>query len=120
MSSALFYLPRGSAKSPDFYVSERSLPVPKMQVQACNVFREIMGDDTSTLAVAVTEIIPHDCKFVECEEKFSLGEIEKHEKVCEYRIVSCPSNRCDEKAPLSKLLEHLGETCSNEVTTVIG
>merc|ERR1712142_166463 len=34
-----------------------------------------------TLADAVTEIIQHDCKFVECEEKFSLGVIEKHEKV---------------------------------------
>ena len=62
----------------------------------CPTCREKMGDNTSILAVAVTEIIYHDCKFVECEDKFPLEQIEKHEKLCTHRIVSCPYLHCDE------------------------
>ena len=66
-----------------------------------------MGDYKSLVAVAVIDSVLHDCKYVECEEKFPLDELEEHEKACMHRIVSCPHHRCAQMVPLSKLLTHL-------------
>jgi len=71
----------------------------------CPTCREVMGSNKSILAVSVIGIVPHDCKFDECKEQFPLKSIEEHESVCRHRVVACP--RCDEKVPLSNLLEHL-------------
>jgi len=69
-----------------------------------------MGTNKSILALSVIEIVPHECKFDECQEQFPLKDIDEHEKVCRHRIVACPNfNLCDEKVPLSKLIEHLCE-----------
>jgi len=109
-------------KAPIFTCPNGHFLCQKCKCETCPTCRENMGDNKSILAVAVTEVIQHDCKFLECEEKFPLGQIEKHEKVCQHRIVSCPSFGCHEKAPLSKLLRHIRKNCSirKKVTTVIG
>ena len=66
-----------------------------------------MGRARSLLAVTIIESIDHKCKFDDCQENFTLVELEKHEGVCWHRSVSCPHVACKEKAPLAKLSEHL-------------
>jgi len=82
----------------------------------CPVCRNAMGEHTSLLAVAVIEIVLHNCKFEDegCEEVFKLENLPEHEKICKHRIVSCPYEKCDQKIALSKLFDHLGNagTCS--------
>ena len=75
--------------------------------ESCPTCREVMGNNKSLVAVAIIERILHDCKFVECEEEFSLNEIDKHEKICKHRLVACPFSLCVQMVPLSKLLAHL-------------
>ena len=79
----------------------------KCKRESCPMCRELMGDYKSLVAVAVIDSVLHDCKYVECEEKFPLDELEEHEKACMHRIVSCPHHRCAQMVPLSKLLTHL-------------
>jgi len=105
-------------KGPVFACPNGHLVCQKCKRASCATCREVMGDHKSLLAIAVIEKILHDCKFVGCEEKFPLNNIEEHEKVCKHRVVACPDLSCVQRMPLSKLLAHLGTSldCSYDRT----
>ena len=77
----------------------RSGPVPvcpnghfvckKCKAGSCPTCRVAMGEGKSLLAVTILESIEHSCKFEDCDEKFPLAHIEKHEEVCLCRLVNC-------------------------------
>ena len=46
-----------------------------------------MGDNKLLVAVTIIERNLHDCRFVECEEKFPHNEIDTHERVCKHRVL---------------------------------
>ena len=79
----------------------------KCKTEACPTCRDSMGNRKSLLAVTVLENIEHKCKFVDCEDIFSVDKLEDHEKNCKHRSVECPG-KCNENIALSKLVEHLG------------
>jgi len=93
----------------------------KCKRDSCPTCREVMGDRKSLVAIAVIERIPHDCKYVDCEENLALNNIAKHEKVCLHRVVDCPNYpKCDQRVPLSKLLTHLRRSdCVNMRTPLV-
>jgi len=109
-------------KGPVFTCPNGHLVCHRCKQDACPTCKEAVGDNKSLLAVAVIESILHDCKFDECEEEFSLQNIEDHEKVCKHRFVACPYGQCDQRVPLLKLLGHLeGKPCSsNSVPKEVG
>eukprot|EP00092_Neocalanus_flemingeri_P016316 GFUD01017661.1.p1 GENE.GFUD01017661.1~~GFUD01017661.1.p1 ORF type:complete len:368 (-),score=75.11 GFUD01017661.1:52-1155(-) len=104
----------------------RSGPVPvcpnghlvckKCKKDSCPTCRCVMGSGKSLLATTILENVEHDCKFEDCNKQFALKDIEEHEKVCPYRIVSCPNFDCTERVPLAKLVQHLikSSTCCGE------
>jgi len=79
----------------------------KCKAESCPSCRTNMGPGQSLLATIVIENIEHRCKFVDCVEKFTLGDVDKHEETCHYRTVCCPKENCREKMSLSKLIDHL-------------
>jgi len=85
----------------------------KCKGTSCPTCRCPMGTGKSLLAVTVIENIDHKCKFSDCEEVFSVDKVDDHEKICEHRTVLCPHESCSDAIPLSKILDHLGQsTCS--------
>ena len=110
-------------KGPVYACPNGHLVCQRCKQESCPTCMEDVGDNKSLVAVAVIENILHDCKFVECEEKFPLGNIEKHEKVCKHRVVACPDIlNCVVKVPLSNLLTHLERSpgcCSSRTPLVI-
>jgi len=104
-------------KGPIFTCSNGHFQCDKCRRGVCPTCRQVMGDNKSLLAIAVIEMVLHDCKFAECEQKYPLLKIEEHEKKCKHRIVSCPFySGCTEKISLPKLLNHLKTTCSFNTT----
>jgi len=93
----------------------------KCKTESCPTCRVPMWNGKSLLALTVIENIDHRCKFVECEDFFPSDKLKDHEKICKHRIVSCPSDLCNETIALSKLLDHLNrESCSfDSVPTII-
>jgi len=108
-------------KGPVFTCPNGHLVCQKCKRETCPTCREVVGKNKSLIAIEVIEKILHDCKFVECEQKFCLKTIERHEKSCRHRIVACPYAYCDQMVPLSKLLDHLQiKPCSfNNVPIVV-
>jgi len=94
-------------KGPVFACPNGHLVCQKCKRASCATCREVMGDHKSLLAVAVIEKILHECKFVECKQKWPLDYIDEHEKLCKHRVVACPDIDCVQRVPLSKLLAHL-------------
>lgn len=95
-------------KGPVFTCSNGHLVCQKCKRETCPTCREAMGNNKCLVAITIIEKILHDCKFEECEEKFCLDNIEKHEKSCKHRVVACPEYlNCAVKMPLSNLLAHL-------------
>ena len=94
-------------KGPVFTCPNGHLVCQKCKRASCPTCREAMGGNNSLVAVAIIEKILHDCKFIDCAQKFSLNNIEEHEKVCMHRAVACPNSQCAQRMPLSKLLDHL-------------
>eukprot|EP00092_Neocalanus_flemingeri_P027803 GFUD01030182.1.p1 GENE.GFUD01030182.1~~GFUD01030182.1.p1 ORF type:complete len:285 (+),score=53.40 GFUD01030182.1:97-951(+) len=105
----------------------RSGPVPvcpnghfvckKCKTDACPTCRTAMGSGKSLLAATILEKVEHRCNSEDCEEQFALKDIYEHEKVCPYRIVSCPDFDCTERVSLAKLVDHLrksNECCGEE------
>jgi len=101
-------------KGPIYTCPNGHLVCKKCKQEDCPICREAMGRNKSLVAVEIIEKILHKCKFVNCKEKFPLGEeLAGHEKTCKHRIVNCPYIRCDEKFALSCALEHIGKkSCS--------
>jgi len=108
-------------KGPVFTCPNGHLVCQKCKRETCPTCREVVGENKSLIAIEVIEKILHDCKFVECEQKFCLQEIERHEKICKHRVVACPYyTRCDQMVPLSKLLNHLqNKPCSNNIVPIV-
>ena len=95
----------------------RSGPVPvcsnghfvckKCKTGFCPTCRVAMENGKSLLASIVIENIKHVCKFVNCEDTFTVDKLDTHEKMCQHRTVLCPYNDCEGEMGLSKLLDHL-------------
>ena len=110
-------------KGPVYACPNGHLVCQKCKRVTCPTCRETMGENKSLLAVRIIEKILHNCRFIECEEEYTLQLIEQHEKMCEHRKVACPNFAlCDQMVPLSKLLDHLEiNTCRYDgLPTVVG
>jgi len=79
----------------------------------CPTCRVRMGVATSVLAVTVIENIPHPCQFqiYGCQETCSLGTLLSHQAACRFRTVKCPNVKCDQRVPLSELVNHTISKC---------
>lgn len=79
----------------------------------CPTCRVRMGKGTSTIAVAIIENIPHPCQFQAsgCEVTCMLTELKFHIKLCPFRTVTCPNDKCNECVPLPELAEHTLAKC---------
>ena len=68
-----------------------------------------LGNGTSLLASRLLEKVKHECKEEGCEEMFSFHDLEKHERVCLFRKVLCPSSNfyCSLEMPFNKVEEHV-------------
>jgi len=77
------------------------------KADSCPTCRTAMGDGKSLLATTILEKSEHNCKFANCDQKFLLADIEKHEEVCLFRTVNCLHQKCNEKVSLSNLPDHL-------------
>jgi len=110
-------------KGPVYACPNGHLVCQKCKTDSCPTCRVAVGENRSLLAITVIEKILHNCRFIECEDESTLEDIEQHEKTCEHRVVACPNyGQCDQRVPLSKLLDHLqNKPCSNNsVPIVIG
>jgi len=94
-------------KAPVFSCRNGHLVCQKCKRKSCPTCRVAMGENKSLLAIAVIEKIPHECKFVDCEEEGPLELIEQHEIFCFHRLVACPYGECNQRVPLAELLDHL-------------
>jgi len=79
----------------------------KPKIDICPVCRVPMAGGKSLLAIFITERVTHGCLNEDCKESFLLEALVAHEKVCAYRVVSCPHSLCSKKVPLAKLTHHL-------------
>ena len=105
-------------KGPVFNCPNGHLVCQECKRESCPICRAQMRDNRSLLAIAVIENILHDCKNIECGEKYPLDNIKKHEKVCKHRVVACPFYDCNVRVPLSKRLNHFERyrDCSQSTT----
>ena len=105
-------------KGPVFICPNGHLVCQECKRESCPICRAQMRDNRSLLAIAVIENILHDCKNIECGEKYPLDNIEKHEKDCKHRVVACPFYDCNVRVPLSKRLNHFERyrDCSQSTT----
>ena len=109
-------------KGPVFICSNGHLVCKKCKRESCPTCRVRMGDNKSLLAIAVIENILHECKYIECGEKFPLDNIDEHEKDCKHRVVACPVYDCDVRVSLSNLLNHLERSpdcCQSKTPLVV-
>ena len=56
----------------------------------CPTCNGTLGNHTSLLAARLLEGVGHECKFTGCGEEMTLEDLEKHEKICQHQLVSCP------------------------------
>ena len=52
------------------------------KVESCPTCRSDMGAGKSLLAFTILEKVKHGCKFEDCDGKFLLEDVEKHEENC--------------------------------------
>ena len=81
--------------------------------QTCPVCRVDMEDIKSLLAMAVVEVIEHDCPNEGCTRTFLTCELAAHEVVCDHAPVFCPAPHCQAVLPLADLRSHLLTDCVN-------
>ena len=64
----------------------------KLSVGFCPICRDILMNNTNTIAGNLIQIVLHNCKFnsMGCNVKLPLDEIKQHEKYCIERTVICP------------------------------
>jgi len=78
------------------------------KADSCPTCRTAMGDGgKSLLATTILEKSEHNCKFENCDKKFPLADIEKHEEVCVFRAVNCLHQMCNARVSLLTLSDHL-------------
>lgn len=89
----------------------------KCKQNLCPTCRVKMWGGKSLLAVTVIENIEHKCKNEGCKELFPLSELEKHIKICQFRIISCPapSDYCQKKVAFCQVLDHILSDCKGSV-----
>ena len=68
--------------------------------------RPMLKDGTNTLANKMIELVPHPCKYSECQVKNYLKDIEEHEERCPERVVKCPYLRCNDMVKVSEFKKH--------------
>ena len=66
----------------------------------------------SLLALKLINFIEHACNNAGCFIKVSLKNMEEHKKVCDFRLIRCPSYQCMEKVQHSLLPMHVNSQCS--------
>ena len=64
-----------------------------------------LGNHTSLLAAKLLEGVAHECKFTGCDQEMTLEDLEQHENICQYQLVSCPFDK-DHKLSLFDLRNH--------------
>ena len=92
----------------------------KPRLKTCPVCRIPLGSNQTPRALMTEKLLmkfPFKCQYAEngCQEpNCLLSELEKHEKECEFRLVSCPINLlnypntgCKEQLPIGKITQHL-------------
>jgi len=73
----------------------------------CPTCRRVMGQGKSLLAFAVAERVQHECRHQDCTTMLPLGQIEKHERGCDWRLISCPSwPSCRARIPFCQVEIH--------------
>ena len=92
----------------------------KPRLQTCPVCRIPLRSNQTRWALMTEKLLmkfPFKCHYAEngCQEpNCLLSDLEKHEKECKFRLVSCPINLlnypntgCKEQLPIGKITQHL-------------
>jgi len=73
----------------------------------CPTCRHAMGQGKSLLAFAVAEKVHHECTHQDCTTMLPLGQIEEHERGCDWRLIFCPSwPSCRARIPFCQVESH--------------
>ena len=59
----------------------------------CPTCKGALGNHTSLLAARLLEGVAHECKFTGCGQEMTLEDLDQHEKLCQYQLVSCPFDK---------------------------
>jgi hypothetical protein len=87
----------------------------KYGLQSCPTCRGNFIVFKNTLLDQLLDSLPVECAFATngCEKVMNIGEKVAHENVCNYRLIKCPSNDCEEVEVIyCKLKEHLSKCYS--------
>ena len=84
----------------------------RMFMNASPACAAIMVANPSQLAMHIINFIERACKNDGCFKKVSLPNMEEHKKVCNFRLIKCPSYQCREQVPHSLLPMHVDSQCS--------
>jgi hypothetical protein len=85
----------------------------------CPMCRTTMARSTSLLGMTVIENIKHACRLEGCNEKMLLDQVEKHNKACNYRQVTCPAIFCEEKITYNHVKDHTIKECEMTFKEVV-
>ena len=79
------------------------------KLEICPICREHLSNTRNLFAEQTLMKMPILCKFQDegCHEICLFPKMEKHEKICKYRLVECISPICNERISFCKFLEHL-------------
>ena len=82
----------------------------KPNVTTCPQCQIPMDNIRSLVSEKVLEQLPTSCKYVDhgCQVEMMRDVLVEHEKNCQNRIVNCVQLSCQQKVPLSSLLNHIG------------
>ena len=77
-----------------------------------------LGNNTSLLAARLLEKVKHECQEEGCEEMIPFPDLEKHQRICQFRVVFCPGSLCQSKVPFNMVEEHT-KTCADNFAAAI-
>ena len=105
-SSPVFMCPRGHLLCSICY---------KGPYSTCPLCRCRMFSNVSLLATVVVDNIERGCKYASegCKVTLMAGEVEEHAKVCDFRLLSCPSFLCKKEVPFVNVVDHVLTECEH-------
>ena len=105
-SSPVFMCPRGHLLCSICY---------KGPYSTCPLCRCRMFSNVSLLATLVVDNIERGCKYASegCKVTLVAGEVEEHAKVCDFRLLSCPSFLCKKEVPFVIVVDHVLTECEH-------
>ena len=83
-----------------------------MFIEPSAVCAATMVANPSNLAMHIINFIEHTCKNDGCSTKVSIPNMEEHNKVCDFRLVRCPSYQCMEHVQHILLPMHVHNQCN--------